>query len=183
MKILSEELILTTAERLIEQHGMENVTLSSVAAELGMTHAALYKYYKNKNDLWGALSIKWLDNVLVETFAFDGSKYTDKKVLLHDWLWTFVNAKRGSYQQDAKMFALYTAYVDGDPALLDRHLNALATKLTALMGWDQEASQNIILAFTWFAAPAFAPAWLRVDFAARFESLWTFTVNGIDVNK
>jgi len=179
MQILSEELILNTAEQLIEAKGMENVSLSSVASELGMTHAALYKYFKNKKTLWGALSIRWLDTILIETLTFKASEPVDKSQLIHDWLWSFVNAKRNSYKKDAKMFALYTAYVDQDPELLARHLNELAEKLTSLIGWEQENSVNIITTFTWFAAPAFAPAWLSNNFEEKFEALWDFLAPSI----
>ncbi|MFT8469312.1 TetR/AcrR family transcriptional regulator [Oenococcus sp.] len=174
MQKLSETLILTTAEQMIEASGMEKVSLSNVAERLGTSHAALYKYFQNKKDLWGALSIKWLDTILSETFSFDAGQYSDKVPLIHDWLWSLSRAKYESFVNDPKMFALYTTYVDNDEALLARHMQDLNTKLVTLTGLPEQAASNIIMTFSWFTAPAFSKSWGQVDFKGQFENMWQF---------
>lgn len=47
MKTISREVILRAVEQLIEERGVEKTTLTQVAKHLGVSHAALYKYFKN----------------------------------------------------------------------------------------------------------------------------------------
>lgn len=47
-----KEKILKTAEKIVSKVGIEKARLSDVAKELGVTHAALYKYFNNQDDLF-----------------------------------------------------------------------------------------------------------------------------------
>lgn len=51
MARLSQEIILNMAEKIIYEKGMEKTTLYDIAGNLNVTHAALYKHYRNKEDL------------------------------------------------------------------------------------------------------------------------------------
>ena len=53
---------------------------------LGVTHA-LYKHYKNKDDLLQKLALKWLDNTSKDLFEWSPKKGVDAEIALHDWLW------------------------------------------------------------------------------------------------
>ncbi|GFH39890.1 TetR/AcrR family transcriptional regulator [Lactococcus insecticola] len=174
MQKLSEKKILQTAEAMIDNFGMANVTLSSLAKELGTSHAALYKYFKNKKELWGALAIRWLDEILTDIFEFQPDHYDNQLELIHDWLWAFANSKRKSYIANTEMFALYTAYVDEDAVLLARHINDLITNLTTVSTLSADTAQNLITTFAWFTTPTFAPAWITEDFTGKFDSMWAF---------
>lgn len=52
--------ILDAARRVLNEHGIESVTLASVAAELGMTKPALYHYFSSKDALVRALVVSLL---------------------------------------------------------------------------------------------------------------------------
>jgi AcrR family transcriptional regulator len=69
MKNLTRDEILTAAEVLVEQTEMHKVTLGQVGGALGVSHAALYKHFKNKQDLWTSLALRWLDNALQDIFS------------------------------------------------------------------------------------------------------------------
>ncbi len=53
-KNLKSEL-LNTAYKLCEIHGSERLSLRSLAAEVGVSHTAVYRHFKNKNDLLTAI--------------------------------------------------------------------------------------------------------------------------------
>ena len=47
----TRENIITTARELFAEKGYEHTDMKEIAVELGMTHAALYYYFKNKTDV------------------------------------------------------------------------------------------------------------------------------------
>lgn len=51
----TKERILNTALHLFAANGYEAVSVSDIAAELGMTKGALYKHYKNKRDIFDSI--------------------------------------------------------------------------------------------------------------------------------
>ena len=51
----TKERILNTALHLFAANGYEAVSVSAIAAELGMTKGALYKHYKNKRDIFDSI--------------------------------------------------------------------------------------------------------------------------------
>jgi AcrR family transcriptional regulator len=44
----------------IRQHGFEKFRLSDVAKEMNISHAALYRYFKNRDDLLDSINESWL---------------------------------------------------------------------------------------------------------------------------
>jgi AcrR family transcriptional regulator len=48
---LSREAIVTTAEAIVDQHGIEALTMRSVAKELGSSPMALYRHVRDKDEL------------------------------------------------------------------------------------------------------------------------------------
>lgn len=93
MAKITQELIIETAEALIKRTEKSEVTLSQIADELSITHAALYKHFKNKQELWAAVSKSWFNRMISEQIKLDMTNLTKPQELLHDWLWAFVNAK------------------------------------------------------------------------------------------
>ena len=51
----TKENILLTALRLFAKDGYEAVSMSTIAGELGITKGALYKHYKNKQDIFDSI--------------------------------------------------------------------------------------------------------------------------------
>lgn len=118
MAKITQELVIETAEALIKRTEKSEVTLSQIADELSITHAALYKHFKNKQELWAAVSKSWFNRMISEQIKLDMTNLTKPQELLHDWLWAFVNAKKRAYNENPKMFALNTQYVDSNPLVL-----------------------------------------------------------------
>lgn len=51
----TKEKILTSALRLFARQGYDAVSVSDIASELGITKGALYKHYKNKQDIFDSI--------------------------------------------------------------------------------------------------------------------------------
>ncbi|MBD2846381.1 TetR/AcrR family transcriptional regulator [Paenibacillus sp. IB182496] len=170
-----------TAHRMVVEQGMEKVNLSKVGAKLGTTHAAIYKYFSGKEELWTELALSWLDHELARLFPFDTMHYTSKKDIVHDWLWVLSQSKYDAYVREPEMFKLYTAYIDRNPAVLARHINDLVASLKAASGIaDGGRLVAILMAFSYFSAPAYADNWLRMDFQAEFEAVWKLIEAGVE---
>ncbi|MNV46314.1 hypothetical protein D3C71_1381390 [compost metagenome] len=83
--------------------------------------------------------------------------------------------------REPEMFKLYTTYIDRNPAVLVRHIGDLLGSLKAASGIEDVGRLNaIMLAFSYFSAPAYADNWLRIDFKAEFEAVWKLIEAGIE---
>ncbi len=170
-----------TAHRMVVEQGMEKVNLSKVGSELGTTHAAIYKYFSGKEELWTELALSWLDHELGRLFPFDTDPYSSKKDIVHDWLWTLSHSKYEAYVREPEMFKLYTTYIDKSPVVLQRHIGDLLGSLRAASGIEDAGRLiAILMAFSYFSAPAYADSWLRMDFKAEFEGVWQLIEAGIE---
>lgn len=182
MPKITQELVIRTAEVLIERTGKAEVTLSQIADELNITHSALYKHFKNKQELWIAVSKNWLDRVISEQIHLDTSGSLSPQEMLHDWLWAFANAKKRAYNENPEMFALNTQYVDSSPIVLREALQSSYRIIDDLMGYNDpglERAEAILSAFVVFNIPAFKETWNLPDYQERFENVWRLIKNGL----
>jgi AcrR family transcriptional regulator len=67
----TKENILQVALRLFSQDGYEAVSVSAIAAELGVTKPALYKHYKNKRDIFGSIVERMAEIDIRKAIEFD----------------------------------------------------------------------------------------------------------------
>ncbi|BDH85017.1 TetR/AcrR family transcriptional regulator [Lactococcus lactis] len=172
MEKLTKTKILDTASILVAKKGMGNVTLTYLASELNITHAALYKHFKNKQDLWTSLALNWLDNVLEELYAYKPETFTEKIDALHHWLWLLVSHKRFEYENNRELFSLYTEYIENNPEVREKHLLDLTSSLEDLLKIKNKNFINTILnSFVVFYVPNFSFTW-NDEFKQNFEYHW-----------
>ncbi|VDG19674.1 TetR/AcrR family transcriptional regulator [Lactiplantibacillus mudanjiangensis] len=172
--------IITTAESLIQQTGKADVTLSQIATALGMTHAALYKHFRNKQALWEAVATRWFQREILDALPIYTSGSTHEQ--LHTWLWALVNAKKRTYQNNPQMFALNTQYLDNNPAALRRVLQPAYQNVDILLAYHDahyERAEAVIAAFAIFMLPTFKETWLDDDYQDRFERTWQLIEPGL----
>ncbi|MCI1579758.1 MULTISPECIES: TetR/AcrR family transcriptional regulator [Clostridium] len=103
---LDKETILNATEEIIRRFGPDKANITDVAKLLKVSHAAIYRYYNGKTDLWNAVTERWLtrlhapsNNILKEDSPAD--------VKLSNLLESFVEAKHNSAINDPEMFANY----------------------------------------------------------------------------
>ncbi|WP_172195892.1 TetR/AcrR family transcriptional regulator [Saccharibacillus qingshengii] len=182
MSRITQELIVTTAEALIERTEKSEVTLSQIADELHITHAALYKHFKNKQQLWTAVAKSWFERMISEQIILDPIDPADPTERLHDWLWAFANAKKRAYRENPKMFALNTQYVDDHPLVLKEVLHNAYRFVDDLMDYGDpgfERAEAILSAFAVFTLPSFKDTWNLPDYEERFERIWRLIEKGV----
>ncbi|MGR3741576.1 TetR/AcrR family transcriptional regulator [Companilactobacillus sp. DQM5] len=174
MSNLSKELIMDTAEKLVIQNHSTNIRLEKIASELSVTHAAIYKYFKNRNDLWISVSTRWFHNNILDSIELN-SKYDSSIDELHDWLWQFVNAKKESAINQKDMFELHMIYLDNHPEELKKVLLPCYKYINSLLNYQDknfEQAEAILSCFTIFIQPIFKRSWFKNDFQQRFENIW-----------
>jgi len=176
----TKDRIIDTAEGLIMQTGDSEVTLNQIGAELGISHAALYKHFRNKQALWEAVASNWFNREIINKISPSTSE--SKKQQLHDWLWSFVNAKKAAFNTNPKMFALNTEYIDNNTQVLRKVLVSAYREIDSIMDYQDpklEKSELILAVFSIFTLPNFRYTWNEDDYAGRFEMLWDLIKNGI----
>ncbi|ECL8005622.1 TetR/AcrR family transcriptional regulator [Listeria innocua] len=171
MARLSQEIILDMAEQIIYEKGMEKTTLYDIAGNLNVTHAALYKHYRNKEDLFQKLALRWLEETSREIFAWTKENDASPDDALHDWLWLLADTKKKLYKTDRKMFLLYTDYIEQKEELVKNHIEHLAQKAEKISGRVNQGDA-IITAFIYFHNPYFASRWEKAGYAELFERVW-----------
>jgi len=172
--------ILATAEKLIMETGDSEVTLNQIASELGLSHAALYKHFRNKQALWEAVASAWFNREIINKINISPS--LPQKEQLHDWLWSFVNAKKTAFNTNPKMFALNTEYIDNNTQALRNVLTSAYQVIDSIMDYHDpkfEKSELILAAFSIFTLPNFKDTWNDPDYDQRFEMLWNLIKDGI----
>jgi len=176
MAILNKEKIFSVTEEIIMRKGVEKTTLSDIAKELGVTHAAFYKHYKNKEDLLQQLALRWLETTSKELLEWESPKCVSSADALHDWLWLLATTKKKLYHDDRRMFRLYTDYLERTQILVKEHLQQLAHKAESISGVKQSGNA-IITAFVYFHNPYFADRWDNEFYKEMFEDVWRLVAN------
>jgi AcrR family transcriptional regulator len=103
---LDKEVILSAAEEVIRRFGPEKANITDVAKSLKVSHAALYRYYNGKTDLWSAVTERWLLNLHTPSKEILKEDAPADIKLFH-LLESFAEAKRRSRINDPEMFANY----------------------------------------------------------------------------
>lgn len=182
MPKITQERIIETAEKLMARTEKSEVTLSQIADELHITHAALYKHFRNKQELWAAVSKTWFNRMIAEQIKLPPQPSTEPRKVLHDWLWGFACAKKRAYNENPKMFALSTQYVDSHPFVLREVLQESYQTIDRIMGYHDsnfERAEAILSAFTVFNLPTFRETWNLPDHQERFERIWNLIEKGL----
>lgn len=172
--------IIATAQNLIDQTGDAGITLNQIAETLGMTHAALYKHFRNKQALWEAVAATWFKREIIDKIKL--VENTDPKTQLHDWLWAFAKAKKNTYNTNPRMFTLNTEYIDNNPEALRQVLLDADQIIDDIMDYHDphhERAEMILAAFAIFSLPNFKETWNEPDYQVRFERLWKLIENGL----
>ncbi|WP_143461288.1 TetR/AcrR family transcriptional regulator [Levilactobacillus enshiensis] len=180
MAQLTRTKIIAVAEKLIMQTGNAAVTLDQLAQELGITHAALYKHFQNKRDLWEAVAAAWFQRTIINQITVDTTLPPEQQ--LHAWLWAFVTAKKQAYHANPQMFTLNTRYIDNNPAALRTVLTSAYRSIDDILGYHDanfERAETILAAFSAFTLPNFKDSWNSPDYQHRFELVWRLIAPGL----
>ncbi|TYC47838.1 TetR/AcrR family transcriptional regulator [Weissella muntiaci] len=181
MEKISRKIILKTAQEIIIETKNSEVSLSQIANGLGVTHAAIYKYFESKQVLWEEVSSAWFKEEIIDKIKFD-NKTNSRVDTLHSWLYQFANLKKNTYINDRTMFTLNTKYVDNHPKVLRKVLQPAYQEIDRIMDFNDPSlkrAEAILSAFAIFSLPTFKETWLDSDYQDRFDTLWNIIKSGL----
>lgn len=191
---LTTDTIMNTGEDVLRKFGPEKSNLSDVAKALKVSHAALYKYFKNKDALWNAIAERWLDRISEPLNTVMNTTYSSASEKMERWLRCLAESKKKSAMEDPEMFHLYTLMVEHSEEVLHHHLDYLIGHLTEICreGIDsgefdrsdeKQKAKAIFSAFSSFHNPLFSEEWDRQDYLREFQTLWQLIRDGLVKNK
>jgi AcrR family transcriptional regulator len=110
----TRQLILETARQLLRRYGQDKLTVTDIARALGMSHANVYRFFKNKADILDALILQWLAKIeaFVENIAARPVSATERLeavvVELH-------RKRRAKLLDDAEFYETYRRVIEMRP--------------------------------------------------------------------
>ncbi|MDN6968119.1 TetR/AcrR family transcriptional regulator [Oenococcus sp. UCMA 17063] len=170
--------ILATAQKILFEKNTVKISLTEIAKELGITHVALYRHFKNKDDLWFSLAKHWLITTENDLNKIATSPAANPVGQLHVWLTALTKAKQVTYQQHSALFSLYTDMVRTHPELEAQHLQVLQIQILSIFKIKQPnendlaISQAVLDAFTFFYDPRYKEHWSNPKINIRQENMW-----------
>lgn len=76
-----KRLMLEAAERVICRHGYQAATMDEIAREAEFSKATLYKYFKNKGEIFLEIILKYVEEIRSELIAISQSKLEPEEKL------------------------------------------------------------------------------------------------------
>lgn len=186
---LTPERILEATEEMLRRHGAAKATVVDVARALGVSHGTVYRHFRTKAELRGAVTKRWLDRTSVALAGIVTGDEPPEAKLRH-WLAGLFEAKQHKAGDDPELFATYTVLTGENDDVVDDHIAELTGQLTAIIregvaagdftAPDPAASARAVFDATCrFHDPSYAPQWSRPDIADAFTAVLDLTVRGL----
>lgn len=181
--MLDADTILTTTEDVLRRHGPAKATVVDVARALGVSHAAVYRYFPSKAALREAVTRRWLGR------SHDAlTRVADDTTLppadrLRAWLHALFTAKRATATDDPELFTTYGILAAEHSTVAAEHVDGLITQLAgilAALGHPAEAARTVFTATAAFHHPAHAREWTRPDAEQNLDALCDLLLDGLD---
>jgi len=116
--------ILDTADALLKRYGARKFAVIDVARELDMSHSNVYRFFRSKKAIYGALAKRWLCNAEVALAEIaDGPGSASQK--LEAYVLELHRIKRDKVIADREYFATYTTIVEQCQDVVGEHLKGL----------------------------------------------------------
>ncbi|MFH8564135.1 TetR family transcriptional regulator [Streptomyces sp. NPDC017988] len=186
---LTPERILEATEEVLRRHGAAKATVVDVARALGVSHGTVYRHFRTKAELRGAVTKRWLDRTSVALSGIvTGSEPPEAK--LRQWLAGLFDAKQHKAGDDPELFATYTVLAEENGDVVNDHITELTGQLTAIIQQgvttgdftspDPALSARAVFdATSRFHDPCYAPHWSRPGIDEAFTAVLDLTVRGL----
>jgi AcrR family transcriptional regulator len=124
--------ILDAAVEQLRRHGPAKTGVVDVARALGLSHAAVYRHFASKADLFDAVAERWLDQVSEPLDAIvAGTGPAAER--LEVWLVALAAAKRKKVTEDPELFASYHAIAQAAHGVVAAHLAKLRAHVASIL--------------------------------------------------
>jgi AcrR family transcriptional regulator len=132
-----KERILKTTEKLLRRYGAGKLSVVDVAREIGMSHGNVYRFFESKSVLLGAISERWLCNVVAPlTVITESKKAADVKLV--EWIDQLRATKRQRFLDDPELFALYGEISLQRRDEVTRHIDQMLDLLQSILEEGKE---------------------------------------------
>jgi AcrR family transcriptional regulator len=128
---IREKAIASTIARM-RRHGFEKVSLVDVAADLGLSHAALYSYFADKAALLDAVSERWLRSMDDELQKI-ADQERDPLLKIQDWFLKLHRLKREKVRHDPELFKSFNLAAEARKPFVVAHMENMRRQTTALV--------------------------------------------------
>ncbi|MET9497002.1 TetR family transcriptional regulator [Streptomyces sp. NPDC006552] len=187
---LTPERILAATEEVLRRHGAAKATVVDVARALGVSHGSVYRHFRTKAELRGAVTRRWLERttgVLAEVVAGDEAP----PAKLRHWLAALFEAKQHKAGDDPELFATYTVLTTENSDVVDEHLDELLSQIAAIVQEGVErgefeapdvpvTARAVLEATAHFHDPVHAPEWSRPGSRAAFDAVVALVLRGVE---
>jgi AcrR family transcriptional regulator len=125
--------ILDAAVDQLRRHGPAKTGVVDVARALGISHAAVYRYFASKDELFDAVAERWLTAVSspLKTIAVRQGSAAKR---LDAWLTQLFAIKRRKVTDDRELFESYRAIAEAAHDVVSAHIVELHQQVSAIIG-------------------------------------------------
>ncbi|MEV7044565.1 TetR family transcriptional regulator [Amycolatopsis sp. NPDC051061] len=169
---LDRETILAATEEVLRRHGAGKAGVVDVARALGVSHAAVYRYFTSKTALRDAVARRFLNRSRAELVAIaDGPGPAPER--LKAWLWHVFTTKRAAVTADPELFETYRTLLGEEATAAGEHVTDLLSQLTRIVAGfgvpqPERTAWAVFDATTSFHHPAHSAEWSAPDAEERF---------------
>ncbi|RRG07855.1 MAG: TetR/AcrR family transcriptional regulator [Lactobacillus sp.] len=184
---MEKSIIAERATMLVREKGYHKVKIGEIANDLGISHATIYKYYKDKKALLRSVALNKLneDDKSLRKIV-DYSKDSNN---LYHYLWMLAHIQRDFYLFDSNLFELSKDFYEHDLIFRNRENIVWRTNLVDLlrdsMCVNKEelniTADTILNAFSVFYIPYFFLQWGTDYYQANFDSLYNLVIKNSDL--
>ncbi|MFG2497089.1 TetR family transcriptional regulator [Streptomyces sp. NPDC048441] len=186
---LTTERILEATEEMLRRHGAAKATVVDVARVLGVSHGTVYRHFRTKAELRGAVTKRWLDRTSTALAAVVATPEPPEAKLRH-WLSGLFEAKQHKAGDDPELFATYTVLAQENSDVVDAHIADLDAQLAAIIqeGVAQgvfaptdpaSTARAVFDATNRFHDPVYAGEWSKPGIESAFTAVVDLVLRGL----
>ena len=124
----------------IRRNGLDKFRLIDIARELGVTHAALYNHFPDKEAVLDDISCRWLRDLDATLEGFAQANLPPCTAIA-EWFREFHKRKLEKVQQDPELFKSFNLAVESAKPFVMRHLQNMHDQLLFMVQRAVEARQ------------------------------------------
>jgi len=190
MPALDADAILAATEDVLRRHGPGKANVVDVARALGVSHAAVYRYFPSKAALREAVARRWLTRGAhrLRRIATDAALPPAER--LRAWLLALFADKRARAADDPELFATFGLLVTEHREVAAEHVADLVDQLRGIVadgiagggfvrGDPDAIAHAVFVATTAFHHPAHAGEWPAPDREAALQGVCDLILDGL----
>jgi AcrR family transcriptional regulator len=124
--------LLDAAVDQLRRHGPTKTGVVDVARALGVSHAAVYRHFGSKDELFDAVAERWLATVTSPLKAIAARRGSAAK-RLEAWLTELFAIKRRKVTDDRELFDSYRAIAEAARDVVVAHIGELRRQVSAII--------------------------------------------------